>query len=90
MVYLAVLSNNYKSMNLSKMGSAVRNRSSNLIQWLISYVTHLFPRGYFHTKNEMIAVTIVEVTEQTLKKKQKKLNSKLPRSQNFALAFMTF
>ena len=54
------------------MASAMRNRSSNLIQWLISNVTHLFPRGYFHTKNEMIAVTIVEVTEQTLKKKQKK------------------
>ena len=30
----------------------------------MSYATHL-PRGYFHTKNEMIAVNIVEVIEQT-------------------------
>ena len=27
------------------------------------YVTQLFPWGYFHTKNEMIVVDIVEVME---------------------------
>ena len=29
------------------------------------YVTHILPRGYFHAKNEMIAVNIVEVIERT-------------------------
>ena len=29
------------------------------------HATHLLPRGYFHTKNEMIAVNIVKVIEQT-------------------------
>ena len=28
-------------------------------------MAHLFPKGYFHTKNEMFAVNIVEVIEQT-------------------------
>ena len=29
------------------------------------YTTHLLPRGYNHTKNEMIPVNIVEVIERT-------------------------
>ena len=29
------------------------------------YATHLLPRGYFHTKDWMISVKIVEVIERT-------------------------
>ena len=36
----------------------------NEVQYLMLYITHL-PRGYFHTKNEMIMVNIVEITEHT-------------------------
>ena len=32
----------------------------------MSYIIHFLPAGYFHTKNEMIAVNIVEVIEQKL------------------------
>ena len=37
----------------------------NEIELQMFHVTHLLPRGYLHNKNEMIAVNIVEVTEQT-------------------------
>ena len=32
----------------------------------MSYITHFLLGGHFHTKNEMIAVNIVEVIEQKL------------------------
>ena len=35
------------------------------------YMAHLLPRGYFHTKNEVIMVNIVEVIEWTWIRRQR-------------------
>ena len=53
----------------------MQNRSKSLIrslytkftevEWLMTYTTHLLPKGCFNAKNEMIAVHIVEVIKQT-------------------------
>ena len=37
----------------------------NEVQKLMLYTTHLLPKAYFLTKNELFAVNIMEVIEQT-------------------------
>ena len=54
-------------MNTKKMqiDNQAIMRISNEVQLLMLYAAHLLPKGYYHTKNEILAVNILDVIERT-------------------------
>ena len=64
----ATISSNLKALALKwhqELNKGLNHLLSNYVHIYSEYVAHLLPRGYFHTKYEMIAVNIVKVIEWT-------------------------